>query len=59
MDGKLTTDTMVGKRRIKIWKDITNLVCNDDIVTFQCENETICIKLNSFNKFEISRRVLS
>lgn len=58
MDGKLTTDTRVGKRRIKIWRDITKLVCNNDIVTFQCDNETISIELNSFNKFEISRRVL-
>lgn len=58
MDGKLITDTVVGRRRVRIFKDIKNINCDDDKISFKCEEGPVTIYLNTFNKFELHRRAL-
>lgn len=58
MDGKLITDTVVGRRRVRIFKDIKNIDCDDDTISFDCEEGPVIIHLDTFNKFELHRRAL-
>lgn len=59
MDGKLITDTIVGKRRVTVFKNITNIKCEADYITFDtCDRGRVRIYLDNFNRFELHRRAL-